>query len=280
MSTPRYLEAKRTVDDRSFNRRVHDRFLETVSDAPMIIEVGAGTGVTIPRLLAWGIDAGSYRGLDTDARSVAFAKTVRPATLRYDDETIEQTATGFRVRELEVSFGCADAFEALSSDTGADLLIAQQVFDLVGVDRALDAWLPALRPGGLAYLPLTFDGMTAFQPSHPADDAIIEAYHASMDARPNGDSHAGRHLLEALTQRAGDVLAVGGSDAIIRPHDGEYPADEQAVLDQLLDFIADSVDPQAVPAVEDWLATRRAQLAAGELGYIAHRLDCLYRAPA
>jgi len=280
MSTPRYLEAKQTVDDRSFNRRVRDRLLETVSDAPRIIEIGAGTGVTVPRLLAWGIDAGSYRGLDTDARSVAFAQTVRPAALRYGGETVEQTAAGFRVRELDVFFECADAFEVLSPDVAADLLIAQQVVDLVGVDRALDAWLPALRPGGLAYFPLTFDGTTAFQPSHPADETIIEAYHASMDARPNGDSHAGRHLVESLTQRPGDVLAVGGSDATIRPHNEGYPADERAVLDQLLDFVADSVDQHSIPAVEDWLATRRAQLAAGELGYIAHRIDCLYRAPA
>lgn len=280
MSTPRYLEAKRTVDDRSFDRRVRDRLCDAVAPAPTILEVGAGTGVSVPRLLEWGVDSGTYRGLDTDARAVAFARAVRPAALRYRGEAVEETASGFRVRNLDVTFECADAFAVLAADANVDLLIAQQVVDLVGVDRALEAWLPALGPGGLAYLPLTFDGMTALRPVHPADEAVLEAYHASMDARPNGDSRAGWHLLDALERRPGDVLAVGGSDAIIRPRDGGYPADERAVLAQLLDFVADSVDPQTVPAVTDWLATRRNQLAAGELGYLAHRLDVLYRTPA
>jgi len=49
---PRYLESKRSIDDRALAPRVRDRFLAELPASPEILEAGCGTGVTVPRLLA------------------------------------------------------------------------------------------------------------------------------------------------------------------------------------------------------------------------------------
>ncbi|HKK48818.1 MAG TPA: hypothetical protein VJ932_06950, partial [Alkalispirochaeta sp.] len=62
-----YLEAKRTIDDRSINPTVWHQVLHAVSesggDLLRIAEIGAGTGTMIDRLRDWGaFDPAVLRG--------------------------------------------------------------------------------------------------------------------------------------------------------------------------------------------------------------------------
>ena len=57
------------------------------------------------------------------------------------------------------------------------------------------------------------------------------------------------------------------------------PADERYFLARILDFVADAVEGTGDEA-DAWLRTRRQQLDAGELSYVAHGYDVLYRVPA
>lgn len=266
----RYLEAKRTVDGRALNRRVRDRFLRELPEAPRVLEAGAGTGVTVPRLLDWGVTAGGYRGVDRDAGVLDVARERRCAEV--DGEPTED---GFRVGDLTVRFEQGNALDAFGTD-GGDVVVAQSFLDLVPVDDALAAFEAALDPGGLVYAPITFDGETVFQPDHPADDRVVAAYHGDIDDRPGRDVHAGRHLLDRCRERDGDLLAVGASDWVVRPRDGEYPADERYFLATILSFVESAVD---APGVDAWLRTRRRQLAEGTLSYVAHGYDVCYRVP-
>jgi hypothetical protein len=266
----RYLESKRTVDERALNRRVRDRLRDELPASPRVLEAGAGTGVTVPRLLDWGVTAGEYRGVDRDAGIIEVARERRCAEL---DGT--PTENGFRVGDLTVRFDQGDALEAFGTDR-ADLVVAQSVLDLVPIDDALDAFETALDPGGLVYAPITFDGETIFQPDHPADDRIVGAYHDDIDSRPGRDTRAGRHLLDRCCERDGDLLAVGASDWVVRPRGGDYPNDERYFLATILEFIESAVDG---PGVDGWLETRRQQLAEGTLSYVAHGYDVCYRVP-
>jgi hypothetical protein len=272
----RYLAAKRTVDDRSLSRRVRNRLCTELPPAPAIFEPGCGTGVTVPRLLEWGVTTGSYRGVDTLSETIAHARAVRPAELRRMGYDVVETDTGFRVGGLTVSFEAGDALVRVAETGPHDLVVAQQFLDLVDIDHAVEIVTAALSPGGLAYLPLTFDGVTLFEPPHPADEAMLTAYHATMDQRA-GSSRAGRDLFDTLQSLPGTVLAVDAADAIVRPRDGEYPADERFVLESILSFIDDEVDASDVPARDDWLRTRRQQVRDAELLYVAHRYDVLYQ---
>lgn len=169
-----------------------------------------------------------------------------------------------------------DALTALSG-ADADLLVAQSFLDLVPLEEALDAVADALAPGGLAYAPLTFDGVTLFQPEHPADERVVAAYHRAIDRSPGRDSRAGRRLIDRLRGREDRLLAVAASDWIVRPVDGRYRADERYFLDCILGFVADAID--GVDGAEEWLATRREQLSAGTLTFVAHGYDLLWARP-
>ena len=286
---PRYLESKRSIDDRALAPRVRDRFLAELPPAPTILEAGCGTGVTVPRLLSWGVDTGRYRGIDADARIVPFARWLRPRALRRAGYAVDEAggtgggtdAADFTAEDLAVSFGVGDALDALETASGVDAVIAQAFADLVDLDRLVAVIDAALCPGGVAYLPITFDGGTIFQPDHPIDDAVEAAYHAAIDARPGRDTTAGRHLVDGFRRRGGDLLAVGSSDWIVRPHERAYPADERYFLGRLLEFVESAVSDgdRDVEGFDAWLSARREQLAAGELSYVAHQYDLLYRTP-
>ena len=64
----RYLAAKTTVDDRALNRHVLAGLRRIMpAGAPRVLEVGAGLGTMVARLLDWGVvGAGEYILLDAD----------------------------------------------------------------------------------------------------------------------------------------------------------------------------------------------------------------------
>ncbi|MFB6173300.1 MAG: methyltransferase domain-containing protein [Halobacteriales archaeon] len=275
----RYLEAKRSVDERARSPRVRDRLLADLPDDPRVFEAGCGTGVTVPTLLEWGVDAGRYRGVDRDGGVVAFARAVRPRELRRRGYDARDTDHGLAVGDLTATFETGDALAVAAEADAADLVVAQAFADLVPLGDLLDAVEGALAPGGLAYFPITFDGGTVFQPDHPADDRIERAYHDAIDGRPGRDARAGRRLADRLRRRDGALLAMAASDWVVRPRDGRYPADERYFLDCILGFVADALGDAGIDGFDDWLASRRAQLERGELTCVAHQYDLLYRAP-
>lgn len=284
----RYLETKRTVDDRARSRRVRDRLLAAIPESPGVVDAGAGTGVMLERLLAWGVRPESYRGIDRSGALVEHARTTLPGELaeRYPVDEREATerrddrsgasADGFRVEGIDVRFETGDVLGL--SEGSADLVVAQALLDLVPIEDAMDAIVGALRPGGLAYLPITFDGVSLFLPEHPDDRVVVEAYHGAIDDEPGRDSRAGRRLLDHLGTRPGALLAVDASDWIVRPRGDGYPADEAAFLDYVLGFVRDAVEGRGVDA-EGWLSERRRQHESARLSYVAHGYDFLYRTP-
>ncbi|NLV09547.1 methyltransferase domain-containing protein [Halomicrobium mukohataei] len=275
-ATPRYLHAKESVDERARSGRVRDRLLAALPDDPQIVDLGCGTGVTVSNLRRWGVDRGRYRGIDTAAPIVTHARAVRPEICRQTGATVSRDASGWTADGLDCRFRVGEALASADEQfqDGADVVVAQAFLDLVDLDDALAAVRRALAPSGLLYAPITFDGVTCFQPDHPDDEAVQRAYHAAIDTQPGRDSRAGRHLLDRLRDRA--VLAVDSADWIVRPRDGTYPADERYFLSQILSFVADALAESAVDGT-DWLTTRRAQLEAGALTYVAHQYDFLAR---
>ncbi|MFC6962987.1 class I SAM-dependent methyltransferase [Halocatena marina] len=268
-AVPQYLEAKRTVDTRAFSARVRDRLLAELPEKPRILEAGCGTGTMVSRLHKWGVEAGTYRGVDRSESVLAYAREQREAELN-----AEPIDGGFRVADLNVRFEQGDALSVFKGED-ADLLIAASFLDLVPIREAFDAFNDALKSDGLIYAPLTFDGGTIFQPDHPADREIERVYHDHIDSLPGRDVRAGRRVLDHLRERSGRLLSVAPSDWIIRPRAGAYPANERAFLATILEFVAEAVGDH--PDADDWLHIRRQQLEDGVLSYVAHQYDFLYR---
>jgi len=277
----RYLAAKRTVDDRALNRHVWQTLADAVSDElprdrPLrVLEVGAGIGTMVERCVEWGLFASAdYTAIDSDESNTRAARA-RLARLTSGDEPA-----------LQVRLRTADPYEFAARKENRqrfELLIAHALLDLLHLPAALPGLLGMLRPGGLFYFSINFDGATLFLPEvDPELDGRIEAlYHRSMDTRitdgqPSGDSRTGRRLFHALRACGAEVLAAGSSDWVVHAVGGDYPADEAYFLGCILHFVESTL--RGHPELDDgefgeWLALRRGQVADGEMVYVAHQLD-------
>jgi SAM-dependent methyltransferase len=289
----RYLTAKTTVDDRALNGHVLAGLRRLLpAGAPRVLEVGAGLGTMVARLLDWGVlSGGEYTLLDTDRqllddsrrwlRDWAVARGLRTDSL----------PDGLQVGDLRVRLVHAELGRYLETGHGAlaDVLIANAVLDLVDVPAILPGLLRLLVPGGAYWFTINYDGMSVFVPDHPDDDQVMRAYHRDMDervryGRPAGESRAGRHLFHQLRAAGAPALAAGSSDWVVSAGpDGNYPDDEAHFLRGILSTIEDAlrsrpdwVDPAVLAG---WLTVRGRQLAAGELVYLAHQLDFAGRSP-
>jgi hypothetical protein len=288
---PRYLLSKESVDERALNRHVYSTLVASRPADPItIIEVGAGIGTMLTRLLRWGfLQRAEFTAVDEMADNIRFAREWIPRWAVENGLRIEIIdANRLRLfddrRDVRLTLQHADIFEFIERDPPkSDLLIAHALLDLFRLPESLPGLFSLIKPGGLAWLTINFDGVTAFEPViDPVLDAKIEGlYHLSMDERPSGgDSRTGRHLFGHLRAVGARILAAGASDWVVHAPDGGYPADEAYFLNFILHFFESSLgghpDLEA-SAFHAWLAERRAQVERGELVYIAHQMDFLAR---
>lgn len=277
-SFTRYLEAKRTVDDRALNERVWRTFWESCPASsrqwPLeVLELGAGTGTMIARIReAAVLTHARYTAVDVDPANAAALAGKLPAWLAENPN-------------FEVLPRVADLHDLVAEprEWGWQVLIAHAFLDLFDLEKTLPAVLDLLEEGGIFYFSINFDGLTALEPAvDPGfDELVVDLYHRTMDervvdGRPSGDSRSGRKLIPLLNQLGAEVVAAGSSDWIVYPRGGVYPADEAYFLHHILHFFESSLTgrPELDPGrFARWLAARRRQIEAGELVYIAHQID-------
>lgn len=301
ISFTHYLTAKKTVDDRALNLPVWDTLatqLYGISAPLRVLEVGAGIGTMVVRALERGLFpmGGHYIAVDSHPGNTAAATPYMQRWAVAQGVAVSDSTGGHLSLDtgditLTVEFQTADAFHFIRNElepASCDVLIANAFIDLVHIPTALPVLFSALKPGGLFYFTITFDGITAFEPPiDPELDARIERlYHADMENRrwqghPTGGSEAGRRLLRALLQDDGvDLLAAGPSDWIVVPLEGRYPADEAAFLHFIIHTIDNALTGHPdLPAAQfkPWISRRHEQVDRGDLVYMAHQLDVLGR---
>lgn len=292
----RYLQAKRTLDDRALDQRLLTRLSQHLSNRqaqstnPLtVLEVGAGIGTMITRLHEWDIFPKGrieYTAIDKDAASIErLPKTLAEMTgdqTRVTETTDHEIQVEGPNRTIMVKpvIGEITAFID-AHDQAWEAVIGAALLDVLGLEN-LPKLLDALVPNGVWYFPITFDGGTYFRPAHPADDRIEQYYHTHMDQSSGGSSHAGGRVLKRLVDRPDTtVLGVAGSDWIVRPTGGQYTGEERLVLEYILTQIDQAVSDVAPEGFEetllDWLDDRYAQVAEIELYYFTHQLDILGR---
>jgi len=287
----RYLTAKTTVDDRALNQHVLAEFRRLVpAGASRVLEVGAGLGTMVARLMDWGaVSGGEYILLDADRQLLDSSRRWLCDWAAARGLHSDLLPDGLQVGDLRVRLVHAELGSYLEDADGAraDVLIANAVLDLVDVPAVLPGLLRQLVPGGVYWFTINYDGESILAPGHPHDDQVMQAYHRDMDeriryGRPAGESRTGRHLFHHLRDAGAPALAVGSSDWVVCPApDGSYPADEayflRCILNTIRDALRDRHDRVKPADLADWLAERGRQLAAGELVYIAHQLDFVGR---
>jgi SAM-dependent methyltransferase len=289
----RYLAAKTTVDDRALNRPVLDELRRLMpAGAPRVLEVGAGLGTMVARLMDWGVvGAGEYILLDTERELLDRSPQWLSGWAAARGLRCDLRPDGVQLGDLRVRLVHAELGEYLAAGHGApaDVLIANAVLDLVDVPAVLPGLLRLLVPGGAYWFTINYDGETIFEPGHPLDNQVMQAYHRDMDervryGRPAGDSRTGRRLFRHLRAAGAPALAAGSSDWVVSAGpDGSYAGDEAYFLSSILSTIQNALRsrPDRVEPADlaGWLAARHRQLAAGDLVYLAHQLDFTGRAP-
>ncbi len=286
-SFPHYLLSKQSVDDRALNKTVLDSLKANLPAAPIrIIEVGAGIGTMLMRLLRWGLlTKADYVLVDEMTENIESAKEWIPlwaVEAGLSVERVEQDSLRVfgQTRDVRIHFECADVFDFIKKNSEpADLLIAHAFLDLLPMPESMPSLLALTNH--LAWLTVNFDGVTSLEPTiDPSlDEQIERLYHASMDTRPTGgDSRAGRHLFSHLRSAGAEILSAGASDWVVHSVNEKYPADEAYFLNFILQFFEESLTGHVelnATAFANWIKERRAQIERGELVYIAHQMDFL-----
>src|SRR5216683_2685922 len=133
----RYLAAKTTVDDRALNRHVLAELRRLMpAGAPQVLEVGAGLGTMVARLMDWGaLGAGEYILLDADRQLLECSRRWLGDWAAARGLRSELLPDGLQVGDLRVRLMHAELGRYLKAPHGAlaDVLIANAVLDLVDV---------------------------------------------------------------------------------------------------------------------------------------------------
>ncbi|MEX2442725.1 MAG: class I SAM-dependent methyltransferase [Alkalispirochaeta sp.] len=268
-----YLEAKRTIDDRSINHAVWNHVLQAVSqgegDVLRIAEIGAGTGTMIDRFREWG---GFDPAVVGDRRVEYDAWEINPETAHLLRRRVEASA--------DIHKGTVHVGDVRERDDGQrfDLVIANAVLDLFSPDAVAELVDALLAPDGLLYASIVFDGVTLMEPAiEPAVDAeVLQLYHRSMT-----QGFARRHVW-ALYDAGFQMCEVGSSDWIIPPRRGGPSEDERILVETILEMMERSVTEQitgeddssiTVNELTRWIGLRREQLHRGALLFEAHQID-------
>ena len=288
-SFPQYLLSKQSVDDRALNKDVLNTLMARSLPQPLrIIEVGAGIGTMVRRLVRWNVvcDA-EYVLVDERQENIEYASAwiqqwAAEAGFGWERTDGHHLRVWDATHDIRIRLVQADVFDFIQKNhEPADLLIAHAFLDLLPMPESLPGLLSLTK--GLAWLTINFDGVTTLQPTlNPGLDAQIERlYHQTMDTRlTGGDSRSGRHLFSHLRQAGAEILASGASDWVVHAMEGKYPAEEAYFLQFILHFFEQSLmgHPELDKEVfANWLEERCAQIERGELVYIAHQMDFLVK---
>ena len=287
-SFPCYLLSKQSVDDRALNKDVLQALISNLPRGPIrIIEVGAGIGTMLRRLLRWDvIRQCEYVMVDEMAENIEYASGWIKVWAEDTGLSVERRGESLHLfgesRDVKIQLERADVFDFIQKNKEpADLLIAHAFLDLLPIPKSLPKLLSLTN--GLAWLTINFDGVTTFEPTIDTEfDAKIEQlYHETMDTRATGgDSKSGRHLFNHLRNAKAEIIAAGASDWVVFAKDGKYPDNEEYFLHFILHFVEESLTSCAeldADAFADWLRERRAQIERGDLVYIAHQVDFLVK---
>jgi SAM-dependent methyltransferase len=302
-SFTRYLSAKKSVDDRALNEQVWRTLEQSIqmleSSNPLkVLEIGAGIGTMLERMLERGLlGAVDYTGIDAQADNIRHVDQRLPNWARRRSFEIQPHGDHkWRLvrdhQQVFASFQAENVFELIDREERNDhwdLLIANAFLDLVDIPTTLPHLFSLLRPGGLFYFSINYDGLTILEPviDMEFDRLIVDLYHRSMDQRtidghPSGDSQTGRHLFDHLRRAGAKILATGASDWTVYAGDEGYPQDEAYFLHFIIHTMQQELSshPELNPVrFADWVQTRHTQIERGELLYIAHQMDYTGLAP-
>lgn len=212
--------------------------------APVLLDLGAGTGSTLRAVSSAQIAQAKWRLVDLDNALLGEAlarhsKTHPLAIYPQDLNQVEQLPFA------EVNLVTASAFFDLASAAFCDALMDQLVEHRIGL-----------------YAALNYDGITRWSPAHPLDEVVLAAF--------NRDQLRDKGMGPALGPGATEYLARRLRNAGFAVHTAQSPwrlsGEQKPMVENLVEGIANAVaaDPQiSSEALQDWRLFRLQSIGSG-----------------
>jgi hypothetical protein len=241
-------DADRRARDSELQKQAVQWLEAAEEDHPVVVDLGAGTGSTLRALSDPEPMALTWRLVDHNSRLLQEARRRHGKQHRIESCPMDLTH-----------------LSSLPLD-GARLVTASALIDLVSA-QFLETLAAALRdrsrdePVGI-YAALNYDGTTRWSPSHPLDDAVLEAF--------NQDQRREKGLGPALGPDAGARLQQAFTRAGFRVRSASSPwelgVDDHELVSALIDGIAGAVAHHSgidAASLEDWIRFRQEHARSG-----------------
>lgn len=189
------------------------------NSAPLVVDLGSGTGSTLRAL----------QGLPT-----------RPLTWRLLDHDAALLAEAMRrhAHELRLSIHEVDLMQVATLPLQqANLVSASALFDLVSEDFIARLCARITAQGSGLYVALNYDGAMRWQPAHPLDEHVLEAF--NRDQRR--DKGFGPALGPAATQVLSQHLQAAGYRVETAASPWQLGPEAAAMVTALITGIAEAV---------------------------------------
>lgn len=230
------------------------------ADAPVITDLGTGTGSTLRAMVPHLSADVVWHLVDNDAGLLEIAA-------KEHNGTVETTLT-------DLSKTLDDAFAR-----PATLVTTSAFLDLVS-----EGWLKGLvaRLADLKapfYAALSYDGRAGVLPAHDADETVLNAFNAHQTT----DKGFGPALGPKAAEVAIQFFAEAGFKIESALSDWQAGPEHAAFQDMLLDGwrgAAMEIRPDLSNEVDGWMASRRAEIAAGRASVFVGHVDFLAIPPA
>lgn len=289
---PAYLDAKFALDERSLNPEARGEFVRALAHRERVagLDLGAGTGASVRRLLTLLPGSWHLTAVDQEPSLLRQAREKSTTLLRERGFRLAPRPDGIAAelagREVGVTFVAADLLDFVPEPHSFDFVLAHAVLDLLPLPETIGVLAAGLKPGGLFYATLLYDGSTTLFPTYRdgrLEEEILAVYDTSMEQRQvrglrSGGARSGRRCLDALESRGFACIAYGSSDWNLTPRCRRYREQDAVCLAALLGMIREEAGRSgqfAPPTLAAWYEDRRERLGAGELGLIVHQLDVL-----
>lgn len=255
-----WLDLREPADQRaraaSLLGQLHKTFMQKTQIA--VADLGCGSGSTIRAVAAMLPARQRWRLYDYDEALLAAARQRLQLWAQAaidEDDGLRLTWYG---KSLHVSFHQADLNVRLGDvfAPGPDLITASALFDLVSpvwIDRFVDG---AHHAGAVIYAAINYNGHELWQPAHPADGAMLAAFHAHQKTDKGFGVSAGpdaaAHLVSRL-QTAGYHVLCAESPWVLGSQHRDLIA---AIADGSASAVAET-GMLAGDVIENWRAARR-----------------------
>jgi len=271
-----WLSLRESADHAARNGALVDKLAEHLRsaggarDSVEIIDLGCGTGSNL-RAIAPALHQRqqNWRLVDHDAGLLVAAREHLAA---WADEALRDGDALELVkgeRRLHVSFIQGDLARDLDPvlDPPPDLVTAAALFDLCARDWIRFFANAVTRRRCAFYTALTYDGHEIWQPPHPADSAVLAAFHAHQITDKGFGRSAGPEATQALCE------AFEALDYTVETADSPWrlESDDAALIAALAQGQAEAVAQTGQIAPDSVASWREARMGAGVSCIIGHQ---------